>query len=673
MERKPQAVENARVHWDAYGSPVSEAFQEAYFSTRDPLRERTEVFLRGNNLPQAWSEGSSFCIGEMGFGFGLSFLLTWKLWKETRPKNGHLHFVSLESTPVRVEDLRRAHARWPELSELGRQLYDAYPPPVLGVHRRSFDDSLDLTLVIGTAPDALDELDFEANAWYLDGFSPAKNPELWTVQLARKIRQHSVPGAHLASYSVARSFRDAFDAEGWKLTKLPGTPPKREMIIGELAPRDSQTPVARVKGSPQSDSRALVIGGGIAGSAMAYALAKRGLAVTILERNESLASEASGNPAGIFMPHVSLDPDPISRFAIRGYLHACETVRNLTHRFPVSPYSACGVLRLASSDRLRTLWASLSGTGLDACSFVTRVSSEETKDVCGVASPLPGLFFPAGGWISPRVFTQQGVESSNRIQSLVHSGVRELRRASEVWQAVAHDGSVLGEGDVAIICNAHDSLHFEQCSWFPLESVRGQLITQRRTEASSAIRSVICYDGYILPEHEGMHVIGATYDHGDQRREVDDSQSRTLLSRVTDALPALDFSESGILDSRVSFRAMSRDRLPLVCAVPKLESYSGLTSWREEFRPEFYPQLYVSVGHGSRGLITAHLSAEILASEIFGEPSALEQDLREHLLVERYLTRLLKRGVAVTPETASSFRVLYPPKATVETTRPVKS
>ncbi len=651
MERKKQGLPYASVEWDPLGSPRSLAYSETYFSSRDPLAERSTVFLQGNGLPLRWHGKKRFCIGELGFGSGLSFLLTCKLWRESAPPSSTLDYFSFEAAPLAPDSIRQVHSRWPEHTDWIETLLRFYPLPLTGHHRLTMFPGIVLNLVIGDARESLPQTRLTADCWFLDGFSPVKNPELWEYPLLSALTERTDRGGSLATYSVARQVRDNLSRLGWHISKNAGHPSKAEFLTGSRSPEAKTSPPGK-----RSHTGFAVIGGGIAGSAVANSIESRGEKVFLLEAQHSLADGASGNPAGILMPHISLDPDPMSRFYIAGFLHALRTLTQFSERYGEIPFDLCGVLRLASSERLRTLFQLISETGLDREGFAARVGVEETPDICGVRCELPGLLFPQGGWVDPRAFTKVPLERSSLVTVKTGFKVRSIIRSNELWKLVSDSGDEVSAENI-IIANSNASVNFRPCGWFPLEPVRGQIISQAATQDSQRLNRVVCFDGYILPERSGQHAIGATYDHQDDRCEVDDSQSGALLNRAHLALPDLRWDPAGTLGARVSFRSMSRDRLPLLGPVPDLRSYEGVTSWKETFRPEFHPGLYVSVGHGSRGLISAHLSAEIISAEIFGEAAAAPVDLLSHLFPERYLTRLLKRGVAIGENSASFWKV----------------
>ena len=651
MTRKKQGMRYLEIAWDDHGAPVSPLSAETYSSAFHPVEEREKVFLRGNGLPEAWKGRKSFCIAELGFGLGLSFLLTWKLWREHRDNGAALDFVSFEKNPVSPDSLARGLSRFPELKELQASLLKHYPPPILGVHRIIFSEDVRLTLAVGDAHELLPLLTFSADVWFLDGFSPAKNPEMWNERIAQLVTERSSASATFSTYSVAKPVRESFSRCGWNVEKREGSPPKKEMLTGH---REQRNHLPR----PRPSATALVVGAGIAGSAVAEALSRRGVGVTLLERERTSAQGASGNPAGILMPHVSLDPDPMSRFALKGYLHALSTIERLSETAGETFHDFCGVFRLGSSERLATLVRNFQETGLDEAGIASSIAAEESVDVCGMKTLLPGIFFPRGGWVDPARFSAFSLARSG-ITTICNSCATTLRRSGDSWEMLSDAGTILARADIVVLANSYAALDFEECRWLPLEKVRGQLVTTNATEISRKLRSVVCFDGYILPARDDRHVVGATYDHGDDRTEPDLEQSLDLLKRVADGLPELQFLPESVVGSRVSFRGMSRDRLPIVGRMPVLSSYVAETHWREDFVPQYYPNLAVSLGHGSRGLITAHLSAEILVAELLQEPSALEDDLLEHLHAERYLTRLLKRGTLINPESAASWKVEY--------------
>ena len=233
-------LEPARLTFNIDGLPISDEYADVYHSAAGAQAQAKHVFLAGNGLPDRWADRAQFVIVETGFGLGLNFLATWLAWRDDPQRCRTLHFVSLEKHPLAAADLALAHAAWPELAPLAEELRRYWPALDEGAHRLEFDGGrVRLTLHFGDAVKLLPELDVVADAFYLDGFSPAKNPELWSPALCGALARLAVNGATLATWSVAGSVRRALAAAGFAVARRPGFAGKRQMLVGRFAPADS--------------------------------------------------------------------------------------------------------------------------------------------------------------------------------------------------------------------------------------------------------------------------------------------------------------------------------------------------------------------------------------------------------------------------------------------------
>ena len=222
----------ARIEWLEGAVPCSTRFDDPYYSKHDGLAETRHVFLAGNGLSERFSTCSHFTIAELGFGTGLNFLATLQLWNETAPASTKLDFFSFELFPMATHDMAAALAAWPELVTLTKPLLEAWESRNARIDTLEMKaGSINLTVFFGDANSRLPQTDFSADAWFLDGFSPAKNPELWNEDLMKEVFRHVRPGGTLATYSAAGWVRRNLEATGFLTARQPGHAGKRQMTV----------------------------------------------------------------------------------------------------------------------------------------------------------------------------------------------------------------------------------------------------------------------------------------------------------------------------------------------------------------------------------------------------------------------------------------------------------
>ncbi|MCB1532982.1 MAG: tRNA (5-methylaminomethyl-2-thiouridine)(34)-methyltransferase MnmD [Alphaproteobacteria bacterium] len=219
------------------GAPRSKEFDDVYFSAEDGLAETTHVFLDGNDLPGAWAQRDEFTIAETGFGTGLNFLAAWDLFERTARPDQCLEFVSFELYPLKREEIERYLAPWGDFFKTILPVFlEKYPDDLNGVHTLDLNDRVRLTLHFGDVNEALPKLECQVDAWFLDGFKPSSNPEMWSDTVFENMARTSAPGATFATFTAAGFVRRGLQAAGFHVRKVPGFASKREMIRGSLAP-----------------------------------------------------------------------------------------------------------------------------------------------------------------------------------------------------------------------------------------------------------------------------------------------------------------------------------------------------------------------------------------------------------------------------------------------------
>ncbi|MBP1874206.1 tRNA U34 5-methylaminomethyl-2-thiouridine-forming methyltransferase MnmC [Ensifer adhaerens] len=218
--------------WHEGDMPYSREFGDHFYCRTDGRLECGHVFLAGNGLPERWATGDAFTIGELGFGTGLNFCETWRQWKAAAT-GGALHFVSFERFPMQAEEISRALAHWPEIDAERLALVERWPAANDGRIEIDFGDGVRLTVVCGPALESLAEAAECFDAWFLDGFAPSRNPDMWSEELMRLVFDRTAPGGSFATYAAAGFVRRNLQAAGFAVEKRKGFAGKREMLRGD--------------------------------------------------------------------------------------------------------------------------------------------------------------------------------------------------------------------------------------------------------------------------------------------------------------------------------------------------------------------------------------------------------------------------------------------------------
>ena len=652
----------AELSWSDDGQPFSTHFDDVYFSRESGLAETRHVFLQHNNLEQRWRAlppGSHFCIGETGFGTGLNFLCAWQLWDQLAPADAHLHFVSCEKFPLSSEDLQRALALWPELQLWAEQLLAQYTDLAAGWQRFSLAGGrITLTLLIGDVLETLPQLDAQVDAWFLDGFAPAKNPDMWQPALYQQLARLSVPGSSLATFTSVGDVRRGLQAAGFSMRKAKGHGRKRDMLCGQLdnaVPAAWTAPWYQRPSPPGGERSALVVGAGLAGCATAFALARRGWQVTVIERHAHAAAEASGNTQGILYCKLSPHQTQLSRYVQASYAYGLRLLHEVLPQSD-SSWNACGVLQLCTDDKEHQRQLALAGQGYPQ-RFLHAVDAEQASVIAGVEVDRPGLFFPSAGWVNPPSLCHALLQHPN-IRLLKHSEALQLeQRHDRQWHALDNQQQSLAHASVAVICSANDSRRFSQTRGVPLKPIRGQVTQLPATRQSEQLRAVLCAEGYISPARRGEHHIGASFrfDRLDNEPSAEENRSNLqLLNKLSPQLAGMlqpEEQDPANLPARAALRCTTPDYLPLIGPVADADAFNesyavlGKDASRQPDTPtRWHPGLYINAGHGSRGVISCPLSGELIAAWLENEPLPLPRDVATAVHPNRFMLRQLIRG-----------------------------
>jgi len=589
--------------WSEGGEPRSLRFGDVYFSKDDGLAESRAVFLAGCGLPEAWQGRDRFTVAELGFGTGLNIVALLDLWRRERPADARLHVFTIEAYPLTRDEAARALSAWPEVADVVQALLAVWPQGTPGFHRLDLPQfNAVIDLAVGEVEWALSQWSGDADAWFLDGFSPALNPEMWSPAVLDGIAARSARDARVATFTVAGFVRRGLEERGFSVERMPGHGRKRQRLearrSADLAP------------APARPQRVAVVGAGIAGASTARALVAAGIETVVVEADEPGAG-ASGFPAALVTPRLDAGDTTIAAL----HAQALERAASLYER-TTGAVIARGVLQLEQTPRdaarfekiaTQKIWAPGAMTVLDATA-----ASDRLDETCENG----GLDMAEALVLRPQAVVGPWLDGATPCVGRVAS----LERADEGWRLLDATGQVLAQADAVVLTGG-----WGNAALLPdlkLAPVRGQ--ADWVDIASGITPPAVAWGGYVAPTGQspcdGGFLYGATHDRGDVETEVRQADSERNRTQLAGRLPHLaEASSSAPSSARAAVRATTRDRLPVCGPMPQA------------------PGLFVLGGLGSRGFCVAPLLGEHLAAMITGAPSPLPADLADRVRPDRLL------------------------------------
>ena len=588
------------------GSPRSEHFDDIYFAVEDGFKETKHVFLAGNGLPERWQQPDApnrFVIAETGFGTGLNFLSVWQDFDKTARPDQHLHFISFEKYPLSAAEIKEYLSVWrDDIGPYLDRLVDVYPPRITGWHSIQVTDRVSLLLIFDDVNRAMPELETQIDAWFLDGHAPAKNPEMWSDVVFDGIGRNSIQGTTFATFTAAGVAKRGLRSAGFKIEKRRGFGRKRDMIVGVC-----ETPKER-KQSKQVKSVA-IIGGGLAGTAMAQALRSREIECTIYEK-DNLAAGASGNARGLFNPRFTQQRGHDSDFYGAAYARAIGTFK----RLPNIGYHECGSLHLVTDeDKQKRFNALIENWGWHE-DHVKLLNADEASAQAGINISQSALYLPDSGSVDP----SQVCKSFAGDTSVIIEAVERLERDGDKWII---NGCPY---DAVVIANGAACLSYPQAADLPLHTVRGQISYVEATPETSKLKTNLCYGGYCSTCVNGQHAAGSTFQPWLTDTDVKEEDHQQIVTHFEGVVPSL-AGKIKVTGGRAALRTASKDRVPVI---GRLGDQGGL---------------YISTAHGSHGLLSSLMAAEIIAADISGEPPVLPQSVLSHVSPARFVERARKK------------------------------
>lgn len=638
-----ESIQTADLEWkciDGIEIPYAKQFGDIYFSQDNGLLESRHVFINGNDLSTRLAQLSDYAyfqVGETGFGTGLNILALWQLWQQVRPKNhSKLHVTTVEKFPLSKSDLIRALKVWPELEPLAEQLTQQYPLPIAGCHRLSFaQERFSIDLWLGDAHDVFPVIPKTStvDAWFLDGFAPSCNPEMWEEQILKNIVRLSKIGTTFTSFSVAGVLKRGLSTQGIQISRPRGFLHKRQMLKGvwalaEADPSISATSVSASTPNTIEDTQIspvhellekkqrqiAIIGAGVAGLSCAYAFAQRGHLVTIYDRFEPL-SGASGNPLALLNPKLSPIEQSAEHLMTLSWQHA------LTHYAHFRAFRPITVNQLAvkNSDELLAL----------SQQYPEQLLQAQSSSALEIKTAFPSLALTVAGSISPHLLRDQIIEhpliefkqaSVDKIeQNRTHAGDLNLNNLSvkDLGQ------NILGTFDHVVVCcaNASNKL-FESLP--ELKPIRGQVSWVNNHHVPLNMQHAYSYGGYCMQLNQQELILGASFypNRDDSDVLIEDHQHNLELIQSVFPDYANKLPEIEHWQGRASVRAQSLDYFPLLGKIKDNE------------------EIYTFSGLGSKGFLFAPLCSEILVAMVLEEACPIPHNLLQKLNVKRFKKKI---------------------------------
>ncbi|MBL4837837.1 MAG: tRNA (5-methylaminomethyl-2-thiouridine)(34)-methyltransferase MnmD [Kordiimonadaceae bacterium] len=643
-------IEKASLIWRG-NVPSSSRFDDIYYSSQGGHEETDYVFLQGVGAPSCWHNKSHFVIAETGFGTGLNFMATCKAWVASKA-TGTLTYISTEKYPLSDQQLQETHKAFPELADIAQGLRAAWPPATPGFHLRSFlGGKVKLLLLFGDATDCFADLDAKVDAWFFDGFSPAKNPDLWSDALFDQIARLSNPGARFATYTAASHVRDALEARGFLVEKVAGFGRKRRRFIGQLKEKETVTgtpppipewaapPTApRAPSTGDTSHSTIIIGAGIAGASLAHMLHARGQQPLVITNGSPAASDV---PAAILAPGFQRGVQPSAIFAEICFAHACW------------------------NPAYRTAWAKEKGLHLTSddpteqqrlYAIADKLDWDESWLAKNEAAGSTGLFFPRSGSLAPQVALSNLMEDIEA----AHGEISNISRVASGWRVTVGCKSYTAEN--LVIAAAMNSDIFLNSGlnlggFLELRAKPGQIEIVAGDTAALPSGSM-AYGGYVTAQTQGVsgatiRTIGSTFDVKPKAgnkwpspKPENSVENLATLEKAMGAAPNI----TEITASWAGMRATTPDYMPYVGPVPDWDAakhqYRHLAKdrkYRGLGTMPYQQGLYLLTGFGSKGFQQAPLCAAYTAALICQEPLPLPLSLVPYLHPARHMIKSIVR------------------------------
>ena len=645
------------------------------FDKHHGVEQNRAIFIDGNNIGQRLSkhkktDNAAFTLAETGFGNGLNFLLTLQLYQkaqQTPLSSGHnmppLHFISVEKHPLTRAQLKQSLASLAEFADdvLAESLLAQYPDNFNQACQLSFfDGQVSLELIFDDAVIAYGNKRAPktglVDAWYLDGFASGKKPEMWRIALFKEIARLSKTQATLSSLTSTEQVRQDLSEVGFRLQKINPDSHQQQQVFGIFQQSKTSGKGYQLRPVIDKPQQVSIIGGGIASACAAYVLTQNGVNVTLYCKDNDLAQGASSNAVGALFPLLHQQEDDISLFYQQAFWRARQLYQAVNAQGCHFSHDWCGLLEISYKPALQKRQQVFADNPVWPHALIHGVGQARASEIAGLPLNHGGLFMPNAGWISPPELVTQLFNAAKKTKRLSIETQFKVDKISQqpdkTW--LLHSDSHTKPSEILIVCGGADTLKLNIVNQLPLTSVRGQVSNMKTNDKISKLATVICHKGYLTPKHQQQHCIGATFDKNSFDLECKPQDDSYNLNMLDTCLPELKpWQLTDVASSKARLRCMTPDHLPMVGAMPDIDSHKQVyahlrkdKNWPFNQPAPVFDNLYVMTGLGARGLCSAPLLADILSADICNTPYPVDNQTLFNLSPNRFVIRdLIRRKV----------------------------
>ena len=581
-------------------------YDDIYFDKTDGVKEKEHVYLNANDLANRIKLSDKLCIAELGFGTGLNFILTWRLWKKNRKPNSSLTYISFEKAPLSKKEMTRVYKKFKELNDFSDQLIQKLTDNYK-TNRTIYFKSENINLIlIYDDFSLLTNFHFKADIWFLDGFAPSKNPEVWDNSYYKNIYNRTNLKGSLSTFTSSGLVRRGLALAGFSVTKVSGFGQKREMLKAIKIEPDIKLKVNL--NYENTIGPVAIIGAGISGASLAYAFRKRNIECYIVEKSSNVASGASGNKLALQMPKMTADNSPYGLMSLEAFTFS----RNLAKELKAAPRSD-GLILLPSRDREIIKFKKLLESGWPNDLIQRYTDKINCFDIDNY------IYMRSSGIVDNIKFIKRLIDGVKIFFNFNVTKIKSTKNNSKIIHN--EQGNVLNAQTV-IWANGYNITDI--CNKIPIEPVSGQVTFLKSNPQTSKLKLNFSYGQFFSQSYKGFHQIGSSFNRNTNVNFNQIDQNKNLSFIPEFLKQRIINSNVDLNEYRVSVRSSTKDRMPFFCNL-------------NEIKQNKYENEYVLGGMGAWGFVYAPYYAELMVRELLNENPIINSKLDKLLRINRLL------------------------------------